>query len=466
MGFHTPPTVALLFAVAFIVFLFRRDIREKPDVTGALWLPVLWILIGCSRPVSEWLNIFGLPVAGGSSLEEGSPVDACFYFTLIAAGIYVLNKRQVRLSEIFRNNGWLMAFLLYCFVAILWSDFPFVAFKRWIKILGPPTMALIVLTEPNLEQALIRVMKRCAYIIVPVSILFIKYYPEWGRGFDDWTGAPMNTGIAKNKNSLGYDCLIVGLFFSWYFLQILKAEKSKFRRNELFLISGFLIMIWWLLLGAHSSTSLVSLLLGMLVMAALGLQSVKRSITLYLVIGVCVTAIAELAFGVSDHFLALLHKEPTLTDRTTLWSELLNMKTNPIIGVGFESFWLGERRGTLWATHYWQPNEAHNGYLETYLNLGLIGLFILIGLIIASYRKARLELRRNFQFGRLRLGFLSAVVVYNWTEASFRGPNALWLVFYIIAMEYPKPQFAPAEVSSRIISPEEEMELVEELQSR
>ena len=28
---------------------------------------------------TAWLNIFGLPVSGGASNEEGSPLDACFY---------------------------------------------------------------------------------------------------------------------------------------------------------------------------------------------------------------------------------------------------------------------------------------------------------------------------------------------------------------------------------------------------
>jgi hypothetical protein len=100
MGIHTPPKVAALLTVAFIVFLFRRDIREKPDGSGALWLPLLWLVITCSRGFSGWLNIFGLPVAGGTSVEEGSPLDAWFYFVLIAAGFYVLNKRQVRLGEV------------------------------------------------------------------------------------------------------------------------------------------------------------------------------------------------------------------------------------------------------------------------------------------------------------------------------------------------------------------------------
>src|SRR5437667_12821354 len=203
MGIHTPPIVAALLTVAFIVFLFRRDIREKPNVSGALWLPLIWLMIGCSRGLSQWLNIFGLPVAGASSVEEGSPLDAWFYFVLIAAGFYVLNQRQVRLSEIIRNNGWLIAFLLYCFISIAWSDFPFVAFKRWIKVLGHPIMALIILTEPDPEEALRRLMKRCAYVVVPVSMLFIKYYPQWRRDFNPWIGAASRNVIGGNTNMLG-----------------------------------------------------------------------------------------------------------------------------------------------------------------------------------------------------------------------------------------------------------------------
>ena len=70
---------------SFIIFLFRRNIREKPNVTGALWIPLIWFLIICSRQPSEWLNTFGLH-SGAVTLEEGSPLDACVYFTLIAAG--------------------------------------------------------------------------------------------------------------------------------------------------------------------------------------------------------------------------------------------------------------------------------------------------------------------------------------------------------------------------------------------
>jgi len=453
---HIPPIVALFLTVAFVVFLFRRDIRERPDVTSALWVPLIWFLIICSRQVSEWLNTFGLHV-GAITLEEGSPLDRCIYLGLIAAGIYVLSKRHVQLSEIIRQNQWLTIFFVYCFLAIFWSDFPFVAFKRWIKVLGHPIMALIVLTEPDPLEALTRLMKRCAYVIVPVSILFIKYYPQLGRGFDTWTGEAVNTGITTNKNILGGDCLILGFFFFWHLLQTWSRQSGRPRRNELFLTGGFLLAIWWLLSMAHSSTSLVSLFVGLLIVAVLGLRFVdKRFIGTYVVIGVLALLAAEWAFGIYASAIQLLGKDATLTDRTLLWSELLKVKINPLFGAGFESFWLGDRIRKFGESRWWQPNQAHNGYLETYLNLGVVGLILLIVLLIATFWKGRRELLTNFQFGRFRLGFLAAVVAYNWTEAAFKNISVIWFVFYIIALDYRQPEFESFQTIQTVRKKEDE----------
>jgi len=124
--------------------------------------------------------------------------------------------------------------------------------------------------------------------------------------------------------------------------------------------------------------------------------------------------------------------------RMELWRDCLAVDTNPILGVGFEGFWLGDRLHLVKQGRPWQPNEAHNGYLETYLNLGIVGLLMLFGLITATFRKIRLELFRNPDWGRFQLGFLIALIFYNLTEATFKGLSLTWFIFFIVAIKYPR----------------------------
>jgi exopolysaccharide production protein ExoQ len=175
---HLPSVVAFWLAIAGIFFVYRWDNRENGKVSKAIWIPIIWLFITGSRPVSTWLNFNSV------ALEDGSPVDAAVFFSLIAAGCYVLRQRRINLATFARNNRWLMAFFIYTLLSIVWSDFPFIASKRWIKILGHPIMVLIVLTEPYPIEAVKRLFKRLGFVLIPLSICLIKYFPQLGRGFD------------------------------------------------------------------------------------------------------------------------------------------------------------------------------------------------------------------------------------------------------------------------------------------
>jgi len=442
-----PPSLALLLTIAFIAFLFRRDAREKPNLTGAVWLPLIWLLLIETRSLCMWLATFGVPLSLGS-LEEGNPMDALVFLVLILAGVVVLAQRRVKLEQVVRNNRWVAAYLAYGFLSILWSDFPLVSFKHWIKVIGHPIMVLILLTEPDPLAAVVRLFKRSAYVFVPLSILVIKYYQAIGLSYDPWSGAQARNGIAQDKNMLGLACMMLGCFFIWNLLKNVALEQSKARRSELYLTMGFLYMIGWLFWKANSATSVIALMVGTLMMLFTKLPFVnKRAIGVYLVIGVVILGVAQLAFDVFGQISALSGHTETLTGRGNLWQELLQFNTNPVLGVGFESFWLGDRLQKLWAAHWWHPNEAHNGYLETYLNLGIAGLVMLAGLLLATFKRASQALARGDEFAGFRLGFLLIVLVYNWTEAGFRGLDPVWFVFFIIAMSYPPP--GPENAASR-----------------
>lgn len=428
-----PPALATILTAAFIFILFRRDHLRDRGATSALWLPVLWMTITGSRFVSQWLSL-----GSQTAEQEGTPIDVIFFLSLIGFGAKVLMDRRIPLSQLIKNNVWFVIFLIYCFASIIWSEDPIVASKRYIKILGHPIMALIILTDPDPVNAFRQVMKRIAYFLIPVSILFIKYYPQYGRGFDAWTGSATNNGAMLTKSELGIVCLLFGLFFYWNLLTNLYTKGSAVKREEFLLSIAFLVMIGWLQYMSHSSTALACLVIGMTAMSCIGLRFVsKRYIGTYIILVIIVAAGAEAMFNIYNNVVEMLGEDPTLTDRTNVWKDCLALVENPLFGAGFESFWMGERLEKLWAKWWWRPNQAHNGYIEIYINLGVVGLMLFAGLIIDIFRKIGRELITDFDFARMKFGYFFAILALNYAEATFKGVSIVWTIFQIIAIENP-----------------------------
>lgn len=427
------PQLALVLTIGFVAVLFAYESVRSPATSPALWIPVLWIGITGSRFVSQWLSVFGIDTGGGD-LAEGSPIDAAWFLVLILAGLAVLYQRRLQLAVLVRANPWVVAFFVFGLVSILWSDFAFIAFKRWIKTLGHPVMALIVVSDRDPARALRTVLKRCAFLLLPFSVLLIKYYPQYGRGFDPFTGQGYNNGVALNKNDLGYVCMILGVFLVWDLLLPQDSRRSRLTDRAVDLV--LLAIVALLFRMVNSATALVTFAIGTVTILTARVVD-RRRVGACLLVGFACLALAEWMFGISDELLALLGRNPSLTDRTAVWGDVLALQNDPLLGVGFESFWLGERLEVLWQRWWWHPIQAHNGYLETYLNLGVAGLFLLLGMLVAAYRKANRALAGGSRLAVLRLAFLFAVLAYNFTEAGFKGVHLVWTVFTIMAMEYP-----------------------------
>jgi hypothetical protein len=82
--------------------------------------------------------------------------------------------------------------------------------------------------------------------------------------------------------------------------------------------------------------------------------------------------------------------------------------------------------------------------------LGLIGVIITLALLIATYFKAHGALVEGSDFGRFRLAFLAAFIVYNWTEAAFRTYCFPFFIFFLVAIDFNtwlKPEPAEAGVN-------------------
>jgi O-antigen ligase len=452
-----PPLIATVVYLALVGYLLRRNARLQPNVTPALWLPTIWVFISGTRFVSQWLDMAEIHL-GGTSYEEGSPLDAVFFGVMTLLAFRVILRRGVTVNTFARWNQWVFFYLMFCLLACLWSDFPFVAFKRWIKLIGQVAMVLVVLTEPEPRAAVVEMFKRIGLVVLPVSVLFMKYFPQWGRAFDSWTGESMNTGIAADKNALGYDCMLVLIALSchlagrwpWF-------GKARKERWQIWFDVVFAAAILWLLFTAHSTTALVCALVGSFIIAILGLQMVNpRRFGIYLLIIAAVALVGEYGFGLYEFIITtVLHKDPTLTDRTLIWEALLSGHTNWLIGTGYESFWLGQRREVLWQLFpNLHLNSAHNGYLQAYLDTGVLGLLITLGLVVAAYRRTMRAISEDFLFARYQFGIIVAFVLYNWTEVGFRMHGDPFFAFLLAAIEY--PQFRTPAATGEVWNPEQD----------
>ena len=218
-----PPLLALILWFILLVALFWWDPAKGSKSPFALWVPLIWMFIMGSRLPSQWLGVqVGSAV---QAMEEGNPIDRSIFFGLMLVALGILISRSFTWDIFFGRNLALTAFLLFALISVVWSDVPFIAFKRWFRDLGNYLMVLVVLSDPLPLDAVRTLLRRLAYLLIPLSILLDKYFPGLSRMFDPWTGIGMYVGVTTGKNLLGLDALLCGLFFFWIRLRDGPIEK-------------------------------------------------------------------------------------------------------------------------------------------------------------------------------------------------------------------------------------------------
>ncbi len=316
-------------------------------------------------------------------------------------------------------------------------DFPDLAFKRWVKAIGDLVMVLVVVTDADPVAALKRLFSRVGLILFPASVLLIRYYGDLGRGYDP-DGRPMNTGVTTNKNTLGVITFIIALGALWSFLTLLRA-KGRHDRGRHLLAQGTLLAFGVALLAlANSATSVACFALGTVLILATYLPWIRRrpGRVHALVLMILLVGGVTMLLGGQASVVHVLGRQTSLTGRTEIWAAVLPVVPNALVGAGFESFWLpGPRLEEVYSrlSQYMHVNEAHNGYIEVYLNLGWIGVGLIAIILISGYRGAVAAFRRNPTFGGLMLAYVAAAVIYSVSEAGFRMLNPIWL-FLLLAV--------------------------------
>lgn len=432
-----PRQITLLIFIFIILYLFWIDRKNNKDVSFAALIPFCWIAIGLSRLVSYWLNI------GSSQQEimdyaalEGNPIDRLVFTFLIISGIIILSRRKLDWGSIFKDNAWIWLYFVYGAISLIWSEYPFIVFKRIFKSLGTVIMILVILSETRPYFTFGVILKRVAFIWIPISVLFVKFYPELGRAYS-LVGGTMYTGVGLQKNSLGLLCLITGVYFSWNLLyESRSTQNSPGQRLHYSIYIIILPMIVWLLYMCNSVTAQICLILaiGIFLLGRLPIiiNNPKRLFTIC-ILGIATFILLEFAFDVKEKIIAFFGRRPDLTDRVYIWQEYFKLVINPIFGYGFESFYSSALSKDAERRLY----MAHNGYLEMYLNLGVIGVLFVACWIFSGLRKVYYQIQSKYSESMLRFVLIVIAVVFSWTESSFAGNSIMWLSLLFAAMTAP-----------------------------
>ena len=309
-------------------------------------------------------------------------------------------------------------------------------------------MVLVVVTDPEPVTALKRLLSRTGFILMPASVLVIKYFPDLGRYYDPFTGLAMDSGVETSKNLLGVTTLVLSLGAVWRILTLLRDNHQPNRARHLLAQGTLLAFGVTLFVKADSATSVACFAIGTGLMLTTGLfvPNCRSSFVHALVLGFLLAGSLMMFLGGDANLIHALGRQTNLTGRVGIWQAVIPMTPNPLLGAGFESFWLGSRLERMWrAFPVFLPNEAHNGYIEVYLNLGWVGVVLITLVLVNGYRRATSVFRRESVLGSLMLGYVVTAAFYSITEAGFRMLDAIWIFFLLAVAASGEPAWDAGE---------------------
>jgi O-antigen ligase len=256
------------------------------------------------------------------------------------------------------------------------------------------------------------------FFVVPAKVLDPSHIGAW-------------KGLTVHKNVFG-ECMAVAVLL---FLLV------RFKRHPILraLFLGVSVLLLYL---AHSVTPTIAcgvVILAIPVLRRVARLRIKERVFAYtLVVGLTILSVV-LMTNYSADILPLLGKDSTLSGRAQLWSLVMDeIWKRPILGYGYEAFWQGfkgDSRGILEATGWLVP-MAHNGYLDLWLSLGLIGIVAYLFVFLRSMRMALNYLRYDRRtIAVWPVAYLCFFSLHNTAESTLLTRTTFeFLIFVVVAV--------------------------------
>lgn len=352
----------------------------------------------------------------------------------LAFGITVLRPRQTALMLL--RLPWLPLLIAWVWASTAWSIDPATTIRRAVAFTAYTLIALHLAMRFTPERIIFWLAVVCL-VQLGLSVAFAVALPAYGYMPD---GGQLR-GVFTHKNSMGELLLMAGAVL---------AATWPGRLIPRWLAAAGLVLVFGLALPTGSATALALLaLLAVLLAALLALRLPHHVAALLIGLGVSLAALATALVLLDPAALfELLGRDPTLTGRAQLWAFVDQLiAERPWLGYGYRTVF-AQPWVQAWVVNAlgWPAPHAHNGYREIMLDLGLVGLLlvlpILLGTLVRAVRRLLIRPDALAVFGFL---VLAGYLLRNLTEADLLHQTKLVWVLVVLAAFHLRGLGRPAQ---------------------
>ncbi|VVN78639.1 O-antigen ligase family protein [Pseudomonas fluorescens] len=378
---------------------------------------------------------------------EGNVVNqVCGLITLLVPLFFFIRNKVFIRKSFYRNNFFLLLFMLCVAVSISWSNDPLLSFKRFIALISVVFFAGFIAYNYSIEK--IAFMLGCVIgAAALIGLIFAVMRPDIAfisGGIRD--GA--FKGIFPEKNAGARINAIAILLL----LPMIRQRNPWAITYSLFSLVAIVL--------AQSATAIALIVAGTVsywYFLTLIRLRINRSLVAFFGTTIVYLLICLFLYGNYTLLLGVVGRDPSLTDRTLIWDILTPMIDAEFIkGYGFGAFW-SSRSAQAFITRWGYIGNAHSGYMETLLNGGVVQLTALILMLgealIKQYRAVTANQSAAFRASALVIIGLFIVTNY----VAYVIPNyrcAEFLVFCALALSFRHhhatyPELSPATLRQR-----------------
>ncbi|WP_288222156.1 O-antigen ligase [uncultured Clostridium sp.] len=367
----------------------------KEFIFGNIYFNVFVLFINTSISDAFFKSVFIHP-----SLISITRIVLNLIFILVT--IYYFLTKRIKIRKYLIT----ILFLTFIGCTLIWTPSKFEAIKLYINLLGPITYFILFFIINDKIKSIKILFNYCILIVITdiLSLTILGNVGYMGTGSEH-----IFRGIHLSRSTMIIYLNFCIFIFLYYFSIIKKINyKEKYKAIVFILISLLLVLL------SKSSTGVVTIALFIPLLLILKWKKISKIILKVSIVFAMLLPLMNITSTfINKLMVGVFGKTLTFSGRKYIWNYALEkLANNPIKGNGFNSteYLL---KGKVIPIYERVASHTHNGFLELFLQTGFIGLFLLISIIITTYKYT---FKLNKYEANLVRAYIVIFVVFNFME--------------------------------------------------